>query len=120
MKLTQAKRKWVIKKVNHYSNLLEVESPKIFFTMSEYNNWKKSIRQKRGEHVGRSQCLGVCHRDNKFIVILVKRSTNLAELDDTIRHEMLHYTKSYGHYSDVLKDRMERLKKGKIKGGRFC
>jgi hypothetical protein len=70
--------------------------------------------------VGRSNCLGVCHRKDSFIVILIKRSSDLEDLDHTIRHELLHYAKpSYNHYSAEFEDRMKKLKLGKIKNGRF-
>jgi len=121
MKLTKSKRQWVDNKVKHYCELLQIQAPKVFLTMSEYSAWKKIKREESGyTRVGRSNCLGVCHRDDGFLVILVKRSPSLARLDQTIRHELIHYTKpSYNHWSETFKDRMEKLKKGKIKNGRF-
>ena len=119
MKLTQKKREWVIRKVEGYSEVLGIESPKVFLTMSEYNFWKENKRKEKGERVGRTNCLGVCHKSEGFIVVLPKRSPSLKILDNTIRHELIHYTKSYGHYSKEFKDRMKRLKQGKVKNGRF-
>jgi hypothetical protein len=94
-------------------------------TMAEYDQWKKDFRRvnnlKKGTRVGRTTCLGVCHRDMYFIVVLVKRSPSLIHLDDTIRHEMIHLAKpSYNHRSKEFADRMKRLKQGKLKNGRFC
>lgn len=121
MKLTKSKREWVNQKVSHYCILLQVNAPKVFFTMAEYNNWKAEERERTGfRRVGRTRCLGVCHRSQGFIVILVKRVANLSALDDTIRHELIHYTKpSYNHCSTVFHQRMEQLKKGQITNGRF-
>ena len=119
--MTTSKRKWVINKVDYYCKLLEINPPKIFLTMADYNRWKTEERARTGaKRVGRTQCLGVCHRDSGFIVILVKRSPNLERLDQTIRHELIHYAKpSYNHHSKDFADRMKRLKLGKIKNGRF-
>lgn len=121
MKLTPAKRNWVSKKINHYCSLLKIETPNVFLTMAEYDQWKKEKRLKTGKiRVGRSNCLGVCHKRDNFIVILVKRAKNLDSLDETIRHELIHFSKpSYNHYSKEFKDRMKKLKLGKIKNGRF-
>lgn len=122
MKLTQSKRDWVMQKVNHYCSLLKVESPTVFFTMSEYDRWKIEQRRKTGfVRVGRSNVLGVCHRISKFIVVLVKRHADLEDLDKTIRHELIHYTKpGYWHGGPEFRDRMERLKRGDISAtGRF-
>ena len=127
MKLTKAKSKWVNDKVRHYCSLLEIEPPKVFLTMAEYNVWKKAEREKTGfKRVGRSQCLGVCHRKehdhigNGFIVILVKRLINTKALDSVIRHELIHYAKpSYNHRSQAFADKMKLLKQGKVKNGRF-
>lgn len=121
MKLTEHKRQWVDTKITHYCSLLQIEKPAVFLTMSEYNHWKVQERIKTGfSRVGRTQCLGVCHRENKFIVILVKRALNLAGLDNIIRHELIHYAKpSYNHRSKEFQDRLKRLKQGKLVNGRF-
>ncbi|KKM04471.1 hypothetical protein LCGC14_1763890 [marine sediment metagenome] len=121
MKLTKSKMTWVINRVNHYCKLLEITPPEVFLTMAEYNQWKVQKREESGySRVGRSTCLGVCHRQDKFIVILIKRARDLVRLDDTIRHELIHYAKpSYNHYSLAFRDRMNKLLKGKIKNGRF-
>jgi len=119
MKLTKSKRQWVLNKVNFYSDILGIEPPKVFLTMSDYNQWKADKRSKKGERVGRTECYGVCHKKDGFIVILPKSSPSLKHLDDTIRHELIHYTKSYNHCSSVFEDRMKRLKKGMVKNGRF-
>lgn len=122
MKLTKHKREWVAEKIKHYCSLFEVAEPRVFLTMAEYNREKERLRKKHGyTRVGRTECIGVCHRVDKFIVILVKRNKNLAQLDETIRHELIHYAKpSYNHYSAEFKDRMKRLKEGRIRNGRFC
>ena len=122
MRLTQHKREWVINKVKYYCEVLGIVEPKVFLTMSEYNTWKAQKRLESGfRRVGRSNCLGVCHKVDGFIVILPKRSRNLKCLDNTIRHELIHYSKpSYNHYGANFLDRMKRLKKGQIKNGRFC
>lgn len=121
MKLTESKRKWVLNRVEHYCQLLEVPAPRVIMTMADYNRWKAEERKRVPyKRVGRVSCLGVCHRDAGFIVILVKRSPNLERLDQTIRHELIHYTKpSYNHRSLVFQKRMDQLKKGQIKNGRF-
>lgn len=120
MKFTTNKKNWVINRVARYCKLLQINPPKIFFTMAEYNCWKQSKRTVIGQRVGRSQCLGVCHKDEGFIAILVKRSPNLSRLDQTIRHELIHYSKpSYNHRSQEFYDRMKRLELGHIKNGRF-
>lgn len=120
MKLTESKKNWVIARVNYYCKLLEINPPNIFFTMAEYNRWKDTKRTIPREHIGRTQCLGVCHRDEGFVVLLVKKSPNLPRLDQTIRHELIHYSKpSYNHRSIEFHDRMKRLELGHIKNGRF-
>jgi hypothetical protein len=121
MKLTAHKRKFVEEKVIHYSNLLKVPAPKVFLTEVDYECWKASKRTYKGEKVGRTNCLGICHREEGFIVVLVKKSPSLERLDKTIRHEMIHYAKpSYNHSSKEFEDRMNKLKKGQVdSNGRF-
>ena len=119
MKLTKHKRVWVMNRVNHYCKILRIDSPNVFLTMAEYNVWKKERRKFKGQHVGRTQCLGVCHKKDGFIVILPKVSPSLNHLDETIRHELIHYTKSYNHCSKDFERCMIALKKGKVKNGRF-
>jgi hypothetical protein len=119
MKLTKHKREWVLNKVELYSKFLEIEPPKVFLTMTEYNKWKQEKRTQRGERVGRTNCYGVCHKKEGFIVILPKVSPSLKHLDDTIRHELIHYTKSYNHCSKQFETAMKRLKAGRVKNGRF-
>lgn len=121
MKLTLNKIIWIADRVVHYCNLLKVEVPYVFTTMQEYNEWKRTVRTIKGERVGRSNCLGVCHRREKFIVILPKRSSNLINLDEVIRHELIHYAKpSYNHCSRQFYERMRALKSGHInENGRF-
>lgn len=125
MKLTVAKKEWVLNRVKHYSDLFCIAPPpKVIMTMAEYNRKKEELRERYTRHirVGRSNpwLLGVCHRKDGFIVILVKRHKNTAHIDHTIRHEMLHFCKpSYNHCSAIFQDRMERLKQGKLKNGRF-
>lgn len=122
MKLTKAKQKWVLDKVAHYSSTLNINAPTVFMTMARYNGWKMANRERTGQRIGRANpyLLGVCHRDEGFIVVLVKKSPNLSRLDETIRHELIHYAKpSYNHCSQTFQDRMDQLKKGKVKNGRF-
>lgn len=138
MKLTAHKREWVLAKVRHYCSLLLVEPPRVIMTGTEYEVWKKAKREERVGRlrkvlgfephrkpikVGRSSFtnyLGVCHRADKMIVVFVKKSQSLRRLDDTIRHELIHYAKpSYNHCSAEFRDRMERLRKGNIKNGKF-
>jgi hypothetical protein len=119
MKLTPSKREWVMKKVADYSATLGIEPPKVFLTMAEYDKWKAEKRTFRGEHVGRTNCYGVCHKEEGFIVILPKESPSLERLDQTIRHELVHYTKTYNHCSEDFERCMVALKKGRVKNGRF-
>jgi len=122
MKLTDKKREWINQKINYYCNLLKVKIPRIILTHSEYEKFKKELREKYNHiRVGRSNYLGVCHRAEKVIIIRVKHLPNCKELDYTIRHELLHYAKpSYNHYSKEFYDRLKRLKQGKLnQEGRF-
>ncbi len=120
MKPTLSKITWVASKVIHYSKLLQISPPYVFLTMQEYDNWKETQRKKPGEQVGRTNCYGVCHREQQFIVVLIKRRSSLESFDDTLRHELIHYAKpSYNHYSKEFRNRMELLKQGKITNGRF-
>lgn len=120
MKITKSKKDWINKKVKYYCSLLQIEPPQVFLTMAEYNCWKIDERRYKGERVGRTNFLGVCHRLSKIIVILVKKSSCLNCLDDTIRHELLHYAEpSYNHFSNIFHAGMKKLKKGKIKNGLF-
>lgn len=122
MKLTEHKRKWSEEKINHYCSLLKCSVPKVFLTMAEYNSWKKQKRAESGyKRVGRTEALGVCHRQDGFLVILIKRSPSLDKLDDTIRHELIHWAKpSYNHRSQRFFDCMRKLKIGRLNDvGRF-
>ena len=120
MKLTRSKEAWVFNKVKHYSQLLQISEPTVFLTMAAYNRWKQTQRIYGGQRVGRTECGGVCHRKEGIIVILVTKVPNLDMLDELIRHEMIHYAKpSYNHRSNTFRDRMWKLKQGKVKNGRF-
>jgi hypothetical protein len=67
----------------------------------------------------------VCHGNYKnekwkLIYLNVKRHDDLKGLDNTIRHELIHWAKpSYNHRSAEFADRMNKLLKGDIKNGRF-
>jgi hypothetical protein len=135
MKLTSHKKQWVLDRVDKYCQLLQIEPPTVILTRKEYEDWKEQKREERRQRliklcgfayngymrVGRgSRYLGVCHRIDKMIVILIKKSPNLSRLDQTIRHELIHYARpSYNHHSKEFRDRMERLLKGKVKDGKF-
>ncbi|MBA7710294.1 hypothetical protein ES703_119234 [subsurface metagenome] len=123
MKATKFRRAWVIKQVKHYCELLCVKPPRVILTAAEYERWKAEERIRCGwVRVGRSDrhYLGVCHHSSNMIVVFLKRLRNLKAVDTTIRHELIHLTKpSYGHRTDVFYERMEQLKRGKIKNGRF-
>ena len=119
MKLTKHKKCWVMNKVKKYSEVLGIDPPKVFITMADYNRWKKEKRTHKGEKVGRTNCYGVCHKKEGFIVILPKESPSLKKLDNTIRHELIHYTKTYNHYSKDFERCLKALKKGRAKNGRF-
>lgn len=122
MKITPFRREWISNRVSRYCSLLQVEPPRLILTFAEYDRWKKEKRsQSNYVRVGRgSSYLGVCHRNDSMIFLNVKRALNLRGLDDTIRHELIHYTKpSYNHYSVSFRVAMERLKQGKVKNGRF-
>lgn len=123
MKLTEHKRKWIQDKVVHYCSLLQVEVPTLLLTRKEYKLHKEVIRQETGyTRVGSSpsRVYGTCNRKRKVIFLHVKKTPNSKWLDDTIRHELIHYAKpSYNHHSPEFRDRMKLLKKGRIVNGRF-
>lgn len=137
MKLTAHRRQWIQDKTNHYCHLLQVEPPLILLRRKEYEEWKAKRKEEKRQgylkmgittipnkyiRIGRnaSRYQGVCHTDDKMIYLNVKKSSNLNDLDHTLRHELIHYAKpSYQHYTKPFVDRMERLKKGKISNGRF-
>lgn len=137
MRLTISKIEWINKKVDYYCNLLEITPPRVMLTRKEYEKWKLQKRQQiindfklqnpdlpisivAHTRVGRSNYLGVCHREEGFIVLNVKAESTLKAIDNTIRHELIHYAKpSYNHQSQTFQDRMKKLKRGKIKNGRF-
>jgi hypothetical protein len=128
MKLTNSKIQWIKKQVNNYCKLLEVKPPTfLLLTRKNYEEWKAWRRTWQDRYRGRnfSRFLGICHGNFKYnrcrmIALNVKRHRNLEQLDNTIRHELIHYAKpSYNHRSFNFYDRMNKLKKGKIKNGRF-
>lgn len=126
MKLTKSKRIWVDNKFTKYCEVLQIEKPNILLTRKEYELFKIQLREKinyQYTRVGRcvSNVLGVCHRKDNTIFINVKAEPNCKRLDQTIRHELIHYAKpSYNHCSENFDDRMKRLLNGSIKNGRFC
>ena len=128
MKLTEAKVSWVKEKVSKYCKLLEVPTPTfLILTRKGYEEWKDWRKEINSSYRGRnfSRFLGVCHGNYKnerfkMITLNVKKHCNLNSLDDTIRHELIHYAKpSYNHRSQEFQDRMNKLLKGDIKNGRF-
>jgi hypothetical protein len=126
MKLTPNLLEWIQAKVCHYLDLLEYRKPvRIILTLSDYKKYCDQQRKYPGQHIGRSWAVGVCHRSLKpeiddVIFLKVKKHQNKAELDHTIRHELLHLCKhSFNHYSPEFEKRVRALKQGKIENGRF-
>lgn len=128
MKLTPSKIEWIKTKVNNYCQTLSVKPPTfLILTRKTYQEWKEWRKETNPHYKGRnfSRFLGVCHGNCKYerfgmIALNVKLSPNLKRLDETIRHELIHWSKpSYNHRSQEFFDRMNKLKQGKIKNGRF-
>lgn len=131
MKLTDSKVQWIKERVEYYCKLLEVDIPPLILTRKEYEQMKATRRAINPHYRGRnfSRFLGVCHGNityigkNKEAILIalnVKKHFNLKQLDETIRHELIHYAKpSYNHRSFNFFDRMKKLQKGNIKNGRF-
>jgi len=132
MKLTESKIKWIKNRVNYYCKLLEVEEPPLILTRKDYEEMKAKRRAINQHYRGRnfSRFLGVCHgnvtyqgvnKDYVLVALNVKKHYNLKQLDETIRHELIHYSKpSYNHRSFIFYDRMYRLLKGRVnEQGRF-
>lgn len=128
MKLTESKVSWVRERVAKYCEALEVPPPTfLILTRKGYEEWKDWRKEINPSYRGRnfSRFLGVCHGNYKLerfkmITLNVKRHYDLKGLDNTIRHELIHWAKpSYNHRSKEFHDRMNKLLKGDIKNGRF-
>jgi hypothetical protein len=128
MRLTDSKIQWIKNRVNSYCKLLEVEVPTFLILTrkhyEEYKDWRKEINNNyRGRNFSRfwGICHGNCKNERfKMIALNVKQHPNLKSLDQTIRHELIHWSKpSYNHRSVEFYDRMNKLQKGDIKNGRF-
>jgi len=126
--LTDAKVSWVRERVAKYCEALEVPAPTfLILTRKGYEEWKDWRKEINPSYRGRnfSRFLGVCHGNIKcerfgMIYLNVKKHNDLKGLDNTIRHELIHWAKpSYNHRSAEFADRMNKLLKGDIKNGRF-
>ena len=85
MKLTDSKIEWIKSKMKLYCDILEVDYPNIITTRKVYEEFKKYLRKQTVyKRVGRSNYLGVCHSREKVIVLDVKHSTDLKDLDNNI------------------------------------
>lgn len=116
MKLTEAKRQWVYKRVKEYIDILNIPMPELILTRKEYEARKDERRTREGQHVGRTwhKFYGVAHRDENMIALNLKLSPNLARLDQTIRHEVIHLYRRYNHRSERFYNWMEELKQRRL------
>lgn len=133
MKLTESKVSWVRERVAKYCKLLEIENPPLLIlTKRNYDFYVECCKDALPNYRGRTwrRFWGLCIGSiktwknqpilNRVICLNIKALPNLKCLDNTIRHELIHFTKpSYNHRSQEFHDRMNKLLKGDIKNGRF-
>jgi len=129
MKLTGNKRQWIFKRVNEYCKILNMPIPLLLLSRKEYEQWKIKEREKilqknngiydtarmRVGRTVRPSLYGVAHKDDNMIFLNVKASRNLSRLDQTIRHELIHFYRTYNHYNPRFIGLMEDLKHKRIR-----
>lgn len=102
MKLTENKRQLVKNKVIHYCKKIGCEIPNwLFLTKSEWQEWADYRKEITGikRYRNSANYLGIASKTSKVIAIFVKNARNVKDLDNTIRHEVIHLAKSYNHNS---------------------
>lgn len=118
MKLTEHKKQWVHSRIREYCKSMKVVPPSwLFLTQKDWKQWAVYIKEQTGQKKYRqsdSNCLGVCCYKRKVIAIFVKRFETLKRLDQTIRHELVHYVRRYNHHSKEFHRCMEQLRKGEL------
>ena len=84
---------------------LGVDHPKVFWT-------KKEVREKYpGERLGK-RLLGKCSRDDGWILIVYNKHNGLRQLDNTLRHELIHWRFPQVNHGPRFDKLMKQLKNG--------
>jgi len=120
MKLTKSKQQYVKNKVIEYCKSMKCDVPNwLFLTASEWNEFKAYVKETR--FAGRKRNLkdpnkywGLCWKEYKAIGIFVKKHPSLKWLDNTIRHELVHWVRRYNHRSMAFAKNMNQLKMGTL------
>lgn len=122
MRLTTAKVQWVKNRIQKYCDSMEAEYPSfLFVTKSEWTEWAAYRKDLEGfkRYRNASRYLGICDYKRKVIAIFVKSFSSLDRMDETIRHELVHYVRRYNHHSESFCECMDQLKKGTLKAKNF-
>lgn len=118
MKLTESKKTWVHNRIRKYCKEMEVAPPNLLILTrrgwSEWANYQKEL-QGRSRYRSSANCYGICHHKAKVMAIFVKAFPNMQRLDQTIRHELTHYVRRFGHHSKRFKEIMAQIKRGTFK-----
>ena len=94
-----------MERLDKYCKQLGVEYPEIYWT-------KKALKEKySGENLGK-RLLGKCSRDDGWIIIVYNKHNGLRELDDTLRHELVHWRFPQVNHGVRFEKLMKQLKDG--------
>lgn len=86
-----------------------IEEPKIIWTLRELIEQPKNIVGRRAS----KNTLGECYFRSNLIYIAYNKHHSLSSLDNTLRHELIHYRFSSLNHGPKFELRMKELKKGK-------
>tara|TARA_B100001750_G_scaffold225450_1_gene217287 strand:+ start:184 stop:624 length:441 start_codon:yes stop_codon:yes gene_type:complete len=99
------KKTILMERLDKYCKQLGVEHPKIYWT-------KKEVREKySGENLGK-RLLGKCSRGAGWIIIVYNKHDGLRQLDDTLRHELVHWRFPQVNHGVRFEKLMKQLKDG--------
>ena len=117
---------FVTHKCIKYCKMLKVDMPELIFEEKKYKlfeEYLESLYKDRyipvkigGDLRGASSLV----QKTVFINVDSAHNQTLDAIEDTLIHELIHYTKpSYKHYTKRFKMCCTKLKQGRVKNGRF-
>lgn len=123
MNLTMKKLQLIQERVTTYCSALNTDVPRVIVSKADHELFKIQRRNEMAHGVTDRPAkspTGVCYRTEKVIFLAADKIKSTEMLDEAIRREMVHLTKpSYYYTRPDFMDRMERLKVGNVRNGRF-
>ena len=108
--MTTKKQEILLERMKKYCDQLGVsELPKVVWTLKELMEMPRSIV---GKNRAGKRTLGTCYYRDNLIYIAYLKHHNLTSLDNTLRHELIHYRFTGIPHGKRFEKKMKELKQG--------